>query len=57
MDVMNMLLRIFSAELGIPVSVIIVRVLNITHRSHLCFLNLEDSATALLVDGFASTIM
>ena len=57
MDVMNMLLRIFSAELGIPVSVIIVRVLNITHRSHICFLNLEDSATDLLVEGFASTIM
>ena len=57
MGVINMLLKILSSGIGIAVPVLIIRVLHIKNRGYPCYLHLEDSARAFLMEGCASTIM
>ena len=49
MGVIKMLLKIFSAGIGIAVTVLIIWFLDMKNIPHPCFINLEDSASALLM--------
>ena len=57
MCVIYMLLKIFSAGLGIAVPVLIFQVFRMTNRSHPCCLHLADSATTLLMLVSASPLL
>ena len=53
----NVLLKTFSARLGIVVPMDIFRVFHIKKRAHPCCIHLEDSAPSFLMVRSASTII
>ena len=57
MGVINMLLETLSTGLGIAVPVLIIWVLHMKKRAHLCCIHLVDYAPDLIMVGSASTIM
>ena len=57
MGVINMLMKMLSSGLGITVSVLIIWVFHMINISHQCCINLEEYAPALIMLGYASTII